>query len=201
MKTPEYALARLAPPESNALAYPYHDRANDVYGMWLTGYTEDEIANFTSLSVEDIKKDLMYVNTKLSPRQIISHNNERERIMLQRENSEGFRKMMKDSLNTPVQALLDVGLSPASVLKEYREATGMVQKAEPLLQINTQINQSQATTGSIQSAEDVIRRVLNQIDSDSQANQEVIDAEYEDQEEQETSDSETVHAQVEDHRT
>jgi hypothetical protein len=177
-KTPEYALAKLAPPESNALAYPNHDRANDIYSMWMTGYTEDEISDFMSLDATEVKKDLMYVNTKLSVRQIISHNNDRERIILQRKNSESFRELMRQSLETPAAVLLAAGISPAGILKEYREATGMVQKAEPLLQINTQINQGASTpNGGIQSAEDVIRRVLNQINSADQENPVEIDAE------------------------
>lgn len=168
-EAPGYAVAKLAPPDSNALAYPNHDRANDIYSMWMSGYTEDEIADFISLDVAEVKKDLMYVNTKLTTRAIISHNNDRQRIMLQREESEAFRKMIKDSLAQPVVSLLAAGISPAGILKEYREATGMVQKAEPLLQINTQINNSTSPAGGITSAEDVIRRVLNQINLDQSA--------------------------------
>lgn len=166
-KAPEYSLIKLAPPGSNPLAYPNHDRANDLYSMWMTGYTEDEIAEFISLDVSEVKKDLMYVNTKLTARQIIAHNNDRNRILLQRKDSESFRKMMSDSLSAPVEALLAAGLSPASILKEFREATGMVQKAEPLLQINTQINNSPAPSGGLTSAEDIIRRVLGQINQGS----------------------------------
>ena len=192
MKTPEYSLAKLAPQESNALAYPNHDRANDLYGLYMTGYTEDEISVFTGLDIVEVKKDLMYVNTKLSVRQIIQHNNDRARILLQRENSLNFQNLMKDSLSTPAAALIAAGLSPASVLKEYREATGMVQKAEPLLQINTQINnQPTASSGGIQSTEDVIRRVLNQINQSVPASPEIIDAEVSDQEDLDGSDYDT----------
>jgi K+-sensing histidine kinase KdpD len=184
-KAPEYAIAKLAPPEANALAYPNHDRANDVYSMWMSGYTEDEVADFTQIDVAEVKKDLMYVNTKLTTRQIIAHNNDRSRIMLQRNESENFRNMMRDALGVDVRTLLAAGVSPAGILKEFREATGMVQKAEPLLQINTQINQASTTTGGITSAEDVIRRVLNQINQDTPPPEEseVIDAEIVDPEE------------------
>ena len=192
MKTPEYSLAKLAPQESNALAYPNHDRANDLYGLYMTGYTEDEISVFTGLDIVEVKKDLMYVNTKLSVRQIIQHNNDRARILLQRENSLNFQNLMKDSLSTPAAALIAAGLSPASVLKEYREATGMVQKAEPLLQINTQINnQPTASSGGIQSTEDVIRRVLNQINQAVPESPAIIDVEDSDQEDLENTDYDT----------
>jgi hypothetical protein len=183
-KAPEYSIAKLAPPETNSLAYPTHDRANDLYGMWMTGYTEDEISAFMGLSIEETQKDLMYVNTRLSTRQIIHHNNERQRIMLQRQNSEDFRRLMSESLQTPARVLIDAGLSPAGILKEYRESTGMVQKAEPLIQVNTQINNA-APTGGVTSAEDVIRRVLSQINQEpsplaSQPEEpEIIDAEVE----------------------
>ena len=189
MKTPEYQLVHIAPKESNVLAYPNHDRANDVYSMFITGYCENEIADFLSIDVLEVNRDLMYVNTRLSPRQIISHNNERARIILQRQNSEDFRRLMAESLRTPALSLLAAGISPAGILKEYREATGMVQKAEPLLQINTQINNSQAATTGIQSAEDVIRRVLDQINQDAPENQEPIDVEAEDLEGQPEPDS------------
>ena len=99
---------------------------------------------------------------------------------------------MKDSLSTPAAALIAAGLSPASVLKEYREATGMVQKAEPLLQINTQINnQPTASSGGIQSTEDVIRRVLNQINQAVPESPAIIDVEDSDQEDLENTDYDT----------
>ena len=165
-KAEGFALAKIAPPETTALAYPNHDRAYDLYGMWMTGYTEDEIASFASLDVEEVKKDLMYVNTRMSTRQIIQHNNDRERIILQRQNSEDFRKLMKEALQISATQYLDNGMTPAGVLKEYREATGMVQKAEPLIQVNTQVNNTGGTAGgAITSAEDVIRRVLGELNN------------------------------------
>lgn len=167
----------------------------------MSGYTEDEVAGFLSVDVEEVKKDLMYVNHKLTTRQVISHNNDRNRIMLQRSESESFRQMMKDSLSQPVGALLAAGISPAGILKEFREATGMVQKAEPLLQINTQINTQTTTSGGITSAEDVIRRVLSQINQETPPapdSDEAIDAEVVDPEDQPNSGDETDHVPEED---
>jgi len=186
-KSPEYSVAKLAPPEVQALAYPNHDRANDLYGYWMTGYTEDEIASFTGLDIEEVKKDLMYVNTRLSTRQIIHHNNERQRILLQRHNSEDFRRLMSESLQTPAHIMIENGMSPATILKEFREATGLVQKAEPLIQVNT----AAPATGSITSAEDVIRRVLNQISQETPpVEAEIVDAEVERSDEDHVPDSE-----------
>ena len=190
-KSPEYSVAKLAPPEVQALAYPNHDRANDLYGYWMTGYTEDEIASFTGLDIEEVKKDLMYVNTRLSTRQIIHHNNERQRILLQRQNSEDFRRLMSESLQTPAHIMIENGMSPATILKEFREATGLVQKAEPLIQVNTQVNNAAPSTGSITSAEDVIRRVLNQISQETPpVEAEIVDAEVERSDEDHVPDSE-----------
>ena len=190
-KSPEYSVAKLAPPEVQALAYPNHDRANDLYGYWMTGYTEDEIASFTGLDIEEVKKDLMYVNTRLSTRQIIHHNNERQRILLQRHNSEDFRRLMSESLQTPAHIMIENGMSPATILKEFREATGLVQKAEPLIQVNTQVNNAAPATGSITSAEDVIRRVLNQISQETPpVEAEIVDAEVERSDEDHVPDSE-----------
>ena len=39
---------------------------------------------------------------------------------------------MHESLSTPASALLAADISPAGILKEFCEATGVVQKAEPL---------------------------------------------------------------------
>ena len=170
-KAPEFHIAKLAPPESNALAYPHHDRSNDLYSMWMSGFCQEEIASFAGISVEDVDKDLMYVSTRLPVRTIIQHNNDRSRILLQRNQSESFRNMMRDSLAQPVSSLLAAGISPAGILKEFREATGMVQKAEPLLQINTQniSNSGSAGTGGVTSTEDIIRRVLGEINQDALA--------------------------------
>lgn len=183
-KAPEYSLAKLAPPECTALGYPNHDRANDVYGMWMAGYTEDEVSAFMSLDIEEVKKDLMYVNTRLATRQIIHHNNERQRILLQRQNSEDFRRLMQESLQMPASVMINNGLSPAGILKEYREAVGLVQRAEPLIQVNTQVNNpGTAVSGGITSAEDVIRRVLKEISQgetgpiESPSEAETVDAE------------------------
>lgn len=153
--------------------------------MWMTGYDEDEIAAFASIPVEDVKKDLMYVNTRLPVRQIIQHNNDRMRIMIQRQESEKFRKLMHDTLEVPAVAMFTSGISPAGIMKEFREATGMVQKAEPLLQINTQVNNTSNShsASSITSAEDVIRRVLGEINQNTLA-------------QTQSDDSETVDAEV-----
>jgi hypothetical protein len=165
-KSSEFLIPKLIPPGGDALEYPTHDRANLLYNMWMSGATEDEIAQFYSLTVEEVKQDLLYVKSRIPIRQIISHNNDRTRILVQREQSESFRKLIGDSLAIPAQSFLVAGISPTGVLKEYRESVGMVQKAEPLIQVNTQQNflgGGPSGKNGVFSAEDVIRKVLDRI--------------------------------------
>jgi len=166
------ALMKL-PQETTDLAnYEFHDRATEVYNHWMSGFTEDEIASFHNLKPDEVKKDLMYVQTRLPVRSIISHHNDRNRILVQREKSQDFRKLLGDTLKMGAEAILAAGVSPAGILKEFREATGMVQRAEPLIQVNTQQNFGSAspTNGrGINSTEDVIRKVLDRINHNALA--------------------------------
>jgi hypothetical protein len=141
-------------------AYPNHERACRVYSQWLSGYSEEEVANFFGIQPRDVELDVQHVHGILPTRTVISHNNDRARLLVQRQQSEEFRRLMGEALKTPATDYLNAGISPAGILKEYREATGMVQKAEPLLQINTQINSNAGSGQAITSAEDAIRRVL-----------------------------------------
>lgn len=165
-KASEFALAKLTPPGGNALEYPNHDRANEIYSQFISGFTEEEIATFHSLDLEEVNRDLMYVQTRIPVRQIISQNNDRTRILVQREHSENFRRLIGESLALPAGEFLKAGVSPTGVLKEFRETTGLVQKAEPLIQVNTQQNflgGGASGQNGISSAEDVIRKVLDRI--------------------------------------
>jgi hypothetical protein len=139
-------------------AYPNHDRACRVYSQWLAGYSEEEVADFFGIQPRDVELDVQHIHGILPTRTVISHNNDRGRLLVQRQQSEEFRRLMGEALKTSATDYLSAGVSPAGILKEFREATGMVQKAEPLVQVNTQIN-----TGNIHgitSAEDAIRKVL-----------------------------------------
>ncbi len=181
-KAPEYLIPKIAPDQSVALDYPFHDRAQQLYNQWISGFTEDEIALFHQLPLEEVKRDLMYVQTKIPVRQIIAHNNDRNRIMVQREQSESFRRLFKESLELSAAQLVANGLSPAGILKEFREATGMVQKAEPLIQVNSQqnfIGGGASGSNGVTSAEDVIRKVLDRINQNAlpEPGPEVIDVE------------------------
>jgi hypothetical protein len=165
-KASEFAIAKFTPPGGNALEYPNHDRANEIYSQYISGFTEDEIASFHGLDIEEVKKDIMYTQTRIPVKQIISQNNDRNRILVQREQSESFRRLIGESLALPAQSFLTAGVSPTGVLKEFREATGMIAKAEPLIQVNTQQNflgGGASGQNGISSAEDVIRKVLDQI--------------------------------------
>jgi hypothetical protein len=142
-------------------AYPNHERACRVYSQWLAGYSEEEVAEFFGIQPRDVELDVQHIHGILPTRTVIAHNNDRSRILVQRQQSEEFRRLMGEALKTSANDYLNAGISPAGILKEFREAVGQVQKAEPLVQVNTQIN-----TGNgygITSAEDVIRLVLARI--------------------------------------
>jgi hypothetical protein len=176
-KVPEYHLAKIAPPGSMVSDYQNRERARDTYGTWMSGFTEDEVAKFYGIPVEEIERDIVYIQTTTPTRQIIAHQNDRNRILIQRQESQKFRELLKGALELRAVDFLAAGVSPAGILKEFREATGMTSRAEPLIQINTQQNFSGPPgQGAITSAEDVIRRVLDKID---QNNSPIIDVEAE----------------------
>jgi hypothetical protein len=124
----------------------------------LAGYTEEEVAKFFGIEPRDVELDVQHIHGVLATRTVIAHNNDRSRLLVQRQQSEEFRRLMGEALKTSATDYLNSGISPAGILKEFREATGMVQKAEPMVQVNTQINTG--NTQGITSVEDLIRRVL-----------------------------------------
>jgi hypothetical protein len=169
-----YAITKQGPEpllHKDRTSYANHDRACRVYSQWLAGYSEEEVADFFGIQPRDVELDIQHVHGILPTRTVIAHNNDRSRLLVQRQQSEEFRRLMHESLSTPASALLAAGISPAGILKEFREATGMVQKAEPLVQVNTQVNNAGGTMGGgITSAEDAIRRVLSAMaEEDSRA--------------------------------
>jgi len=161
----EYLIQKLAPVEANVEGYAQHERALRTYNAYLAGYTEDEIAAAYGIKVAEVKRDIMHVQASLPPRTLIQHHNERTRILVQREYSENFRKLLGRALELPPTQYLTSGVNPSGILKEYREATGMTSR-EPLIAIQQNINQSGGSGGpSVMSAvttEDIIRRVLDE---------------------------------------
>ena len=143
--------------------YTNHKRAQQVYSQWMAGYAEEEIARFFGIELQEVLRDIQHIHQVLPTRTVIAHLNDRNRILIQRAEQEQYRRLLADALATPVDNYLQAGVSPVGPMKEFREATGMVSKAEPLLQINAQQNIIGGTpeNGSgIRSAEDAIRRVL-----------------------------------------
>jgi hypothetical protein len=175
----ETAIAKIGP-GSTALEYLTHDRAVDIYNSWAVGFSEGELAKFYGVEVEEVKRDMAHIMSTMSPRLIIHDRNNRLRIVLQREYDKDFENLMSGSLKMGADQYIAAGISPAGVLKEYREATGMVQKAEPLIQVNTQIN-NPANAGiggkKIRCAEDMIRMVLAETTKTNKTDENIIDAE------------------------
>jgi len=154
-------------------AYPEHQRACRVYSQFLAGFTEEEIASFFSIPVRAVELDLQHVAGLLPSRVLVAQWNDRARLLLQRSESERYRRLMGEALSVQATDYLKAGISPASALREFREATGLVSKPEPLLQINTQANIIGGNAGinaqGITSAEDLIRRVLDRMAQNGQA--------------------------------
>ena len=140
--------------------YTNHKRAQQVYSQWMAGYAEEEIARFFGIELQEVLRDIQHIHQVLPTRTVIAHLNDRNRILIQRAEQEQYRRLLADALATPVDNYLQAGVSPVGPMKEFREATGMVSKPEPLIQINTQINSTSGNNHGIRSAEEAIRRVL-----------------------------------------
>jgi hypothetical protein len=187
-KATGFAIIKTTPPGGKIDKYQFHDRANEVFAAWMSGATEDECSQYFGITLEDVNNDLLHVKIALPVRLIISYNNDRNRILIQRQSSEDYRKLISDSLKTPAATYLAAGVSPAGIGREFREATGLVQKAEPLINVQT-INAGNQTTSKspIQSAEDIVRLVLGQINEQetptppTKEEEGVIDAEFVDE--------------------
>lgn len=159
-------------------AYEHWNRASETYGHWLTGKTEEEISVVMDLSVDDVKKDIWHIEAVLPTKQLISNNNTRNRLLIQREQAAAYQKKLNETLTISARDFLAAGLNPVTPLKEYREAVGMQEKPGGL---NIQVNQNNANvSGGVSRTEDVVRSVLDRIKAARSANDNtVIDAEYE----------------------
>ena len=175
--------AQKGPDGVDTLGYPEHKRSCMTYSQYISGFTEEEISDFMEIELREVKRDIQHIITTLPPRTIIQHNNDRQRIILQREEAANYNKLINDSLKMTANDFLAAGVSPASVLREYREAVGQTQKPEPLIQVNSQQNfwgQPETPDSSgISSAEDAIRKVLAELDEQNHKD-EAIDIEPED---------------------
>ena len=127
------------------------------------------VVSNADVTLEDIERDLREVHLAMPARALIQATNDRNRIMIQRAESEQYRAMLKDSLETPAKAYIDAGITPAGILREFREAVGMVQSGPSVaLQQQTNIFDRRGSAqrdplpqeGGITSAEDLIRKVV-----------------------------------------
>lgn len=159
-------------------AYPEWERANVSYSHWLSGKTVDEIVKFTGVALDEVEKDVAHIESVLPSKTLISNNNTRQRILLQREQALQYQIKLKDALSVPVADYLRAGLNPTTPLKEYREAVGMTEKPGGL---NIQVNQSNTSVaGGVSRTEDVIRSVMNRMNKKNKKEEDdIIDVEVE----------------------
>ena len=66
-----------------------------TYNMFVGGYTEQEVGEYFAVSVETVERAIKHTRSCLSGRTIISHNADRERILIQRSEFYGglFRRL------------------------------------------------------------------------------------------------------------
>jgi hypothetical protein len=160
------------------LSYPEHERASKAYTHYISGFTEDEIANFLGAPVEEIQKDIEHITSLLPLRTIIGHQNDRLRILIQRTEGEQYRKLLSQALRVPADDYLRAGIAPAGPLKEYREAVGMTDRPGAF---NINVSQNQVTVSNengISSSEDILRKVMDKINA-KQQQETVIDVQAE----------------------
>lgn len=148
--------------------YPHHDRALKVHNHWAVGYAECEIAAFFKITEAEVILDLQYVHGSMNARQMLAIRNDRARIISQRQNSDKYNRLLGESLTMTAQDWLLKGISPAGLLKEYREGVGQTEKPGGLsitFQKNTGIlvgnNPNGSPLGAIRSPEDLIRAVIS----------------------------------------
>lgn len=151
--------------------YPEHDRAKGTYGQWLSGFTEEEIAKFHGTDVAEIERDVQHIQSTLTQRMVITHNNDRNRILIQRQQAESYQRLLGEALEVPAQQYVAAGITPAGPMKEYREAVGMTERPGGIaLHVSTEVNVQNA---GLSSSEDVLRTVMKKM----KAEQEPIDIE------------------------
>jgi hypothetical protein len=140
--------------------------AAKIYNLFIGGYTEEEVSEHFEVPVRTVERAVQHTRSCLSGRTIISHNNDRLRILVQRSESEKFRALLADALSIRAEEYLRAGVSPSSTLREFRQAVGMEEKPGSFslnLTKNTAImsgSHSGACGTGIRSFEDLLRAVL-----------------------------------------
>lgn len=160
--------------------YPEHARAVEAYNHYISGYREEEIADFfrsigMECTVEEIERDIQHIKTMHPTRVLIAHENDRNRLLLQRTEGTEYRRLLGEALKLKAEQFLAAGISPTSSLREYREAVGMTEKPGG---INVHVDQRSlnigpgATNSGISSSEDLLRSVMNRMRAQNQISQE-----------------------------
>jgi hypothetical protein len=138
--------------------------AAKCYNMFVGGYSEEEVAVYFEVPVNIVERAIQHTRSCLSGRTIIAHNNDRLRILVQRSESEKYRKLLGDALSINAEDFLKAGIAPAGTLKEFREAVGMTEKPGGIgisLTQNTMIARKTVWNGmQIRSPEDLVRAVI-----------------------------------------
>lgn len=152
--------------------YPEAERASKVYTHYITGYAEEEIVKFMNAggaecTVEDIERDIQHIQSLLPTRTLIAHENDRNRLLLQRTEGRQYRRLLSEALSIEAARYLASGVSPTGPLREYREAVGMQEKPGS---INLNVSQQNLSLGAgvasgVTSSEDLLRRVMSRMKS------------------------------------
>jgi hypothetical protein len=150
--------------------YAFHERASTVYTHYISGYAEEEIVKFlraggAECTVEDIELDIQHIQSLLPTRTLISHENDRARLLLQRSEGKKYRSLLSEALDIKAAKYISAGMSPAGALKEYREAVGMTEKPGG---ISVHVDQRSLHVGAgaangVSSSEDLLRRVMSKL--------------------------------------
>jgi hypothetical protein len=98
------------------------------YNMFIGGYSEEEVAAHFEIPVQMVERAIQHTRSCLSGRTIIAHNNDRLRILVQRTESEKYRKLLGDALSIKAEDFLKAGIAPTGTLKEFRQCVGLEEK-------------------------------------------------------------------------
>ena len=182
-----WAVTKSGPPPEKQISnndYPHHRRADIAYTHYISGRIPSEIVEFLRFqgiecTEQDIEYDIQHIQTRLPTRTLIAHENDRNRLLIQRTEGEQYRRLLGEALKVQASTYLAAGVSPTGVLKEYRESVGQQEKPGAMninVSQNT-MNVGGAAASGIGSSEDLLRRVMSRMKADQAALPAVIEVE------------------------